>query len=67
MAQPERWVTKHWRTPFNEIEIVFYVFYHEKTTEAESRKAHFSTAQQVNLPACSLHYPFDAERQAGKL
>ena len=25
----------------------------------------FPTAPQVNLPACSLHCPFDAERQAG--
>jgi len=23
--------------------------------------------QKVNLPACSPHYPFNAERQAGKL
>ena len=27
----------------------------------------FSQAQQVNLPACSPHCPFNAERQAGKL
>ena len=27
----------------------------------------FQTAQQVNLPACSPHCPFDAERQVGKL
>ena len=27
----------------------------------------FPTAQQVNLPACSSHCPFNAERQAGKL
>ena len=27
----------------------------------------FSMAQQVDLPACSPHCPFDAERQAGKL
>ena len=25
----------------------------------------FPTAQQVNLPACSPHCPFNAERQAG--
>ena len=25
----------------------------------------FPTAPQVNLPACSSHCPFDAERQAG--
>ena len=25
----------------------------------------FPTASQVNLPACSSHCPFDAERQAG--
>ena len=27
----------------------------------------FPTAQQVNLPACSLHCPINAERQAGKI
>ena len=27
----------------------------------------FLTAQQVNLPACSSHCPFNAERQARKL
>ena len=26
----------------------------------------FPTAQQANLPACSPHYPINAERQAGK-
>ena len=39
--------------------------YHNKT--GESRKVPFPTAQQVNLPACSPHCPFNAERQAGKL
>ena len=28
---------------------------------------HFQTAQQINLPACSPHCPYNAERQAGKL
>ena len=27
----------------------------------------FPATQQVNLPACSPNYPFNAERQAGKL
>ena len=27
----------------------------------------FATAQLVNLPACSSHCPFNADRQAGKL
>ena len=27
----------------------------------------FFTTQQVNLPGCSSHCPFNAERQAGKL
>ena len=31
----------------------------------ESRKVPFPTAPLVNLPACSSHCPFDAERQAG--
>ena len=26
----------------------------------------FPTAQQVNLPACSPHCPFNAKRQAGE-
>ena len=33
----------------------------------ESRKAPFPAAQRVNLPACSPHCSFIAERQAGKL
>ena len=33
----------------------------------ESREVPFPTAQQVNLPTCSTHCPFNAERQAGKL
>ena len=33
----------------------------------ESRQVPFPTAQQVNLPACSPHCPFNAERQSGKL
>ena len=33
----------------------------------ESRLVPFPTAQQVHLPACSSHCPFNAERQAGKL
>ena len=32
----------------------------------EFRQVPFPTAQ-VNLPACSSHCPFNAERQAGKL
>ena len=37
------------------------------TKMGESRLAPFPTALQVNLPACSSHCPFNAERQAGKL
>ena len=37
------------------------------TKMGKSRKVSFPTAQQVNLPACSPHCPFNAERQAGKL
>ena len=33
----------------------------------ESRKVPLPTVQQVNLPACSPHCPFNAECQAGKL
>ena len=32
--------------------------------EEESRQVPFPTAQPVNLPACSPHCPFNAERQA---
>ena len=39
--------------------------YHTKM--GESRQVPFPTAQQVNLPACSPHCPFNAKRQAGKL
>ena len=39
--------------------------YHTKM--GESRKVPFATAQQVSLPACSAHCPFNAERQTGKL
>ena len=39
--------------------------YHTKM--GESRQVPFPTAQQVNLPACSPHCPFNAERQVGKL
>ena len=31
----------------------------------ESRQVSFATAQQANWPACSLHCPINAERQAG--
>ena len=37
------------------------------TRVGESRQVPFPTAQQANLPACSPHCPFNAERQAGKL
>ena len=39
--------------------------YHAKM--GESRQVPFPTAQHVNLPTCSSHCPFNAERQAGKL
>ena len=32
----------------------------------ESRQVLFPTAQQVNLPVCSSHCPFNAERKAGR-
>ena len=38
--------------------------YHTKM--GESRLVPFPTAQQVSLPACSPHCPFNAERQARK-
>ena len=38
--------------------------YHTKV--GESRLVLFPKAQQVNLPACSSHCPFNAERQTGK-
>ena len=38
--------------------------YHTKMRE--SRQVLFPTTQQMNLPACSPHFPFNAERQAGK-
>ena len=39
--------------------------YHSKMWE--SRQVPFPTVQHVNLPACSPHCPFNAERQVGKL
>ena len=39
--------------------------YHTKV--GEFRQVPIPTAQQVNLPACSPHCPFNAEGQAGKL
>ena len=39
--------------------------YHTKM--GESRWVFFPTAQRVNLPGCSPHWPINAERQAGKL
>ena len=39
--------------------------YHTKM--GDSRFAPFPTEQQANLPACSPHCPFNAQRQAGKL
>ena len=39
--------------------------YHFKM--GESHQVPFPMAEQVNLPVCSLHYPFNAERQTGKL
>ena len=39
--------------------------YHTKT--GESRKVSFRTTQQVNLPACFPHCPYNAERQARKM
>ena len=38
--------------------------YHTKT--GESREVPLPTAQQVNLPACSSHYPCNAKRQVWK-
>ena len=35
--------------------------------EGDIPQVSFPTAQQVNLPVCSPHCPFNAERQAGKL
>ena len=34
---------------------------------AEEPLSAFPATQQVNLPACSPNYPFNTERQAGKL
>ena len=39
----------------------------DHTKMGESHQVPFPTAQHVNLPACSSHCPFNAERQAGKL
>ena len=39
--------------------------YHTKM--GESRKVPFPAAQQVNLPDCFPHGPFNAEPEAGKL
>ena len=38
-----------------------------RTKTGESRSVSFPPAQQVNLPTCSPHCPFNAERKAGKL